>query len=119
MWLLVHFYLDFLSVFTFITAIACAVQLVEIFVKNCFLELFRQLGIDLPLITTNCAVLGVALFQTARNCNFAKSLAYSIAGGIGFTLAHRFAEHHPEFEPARKMGCGGCGNHSEGHCKTA
>ena len=52
-----------------------------------FPELFRQLGIYLPLITTNCAVLGVALFQTARQYNFAQSLAYSIGGGIGFTLA--------------------------------
>ena len=84
---LVHFHLEFLSVITFITVIACAVQLVEMFVKKTFPELFRQLGIYLPLITTNCAVLGVALFQTARQYNFAQSLAYSIGGGIGFTLA--------------------------------
>jgi hypothetical protein len=42
---------------------------------------------------------------------------------IGFIvveyLAHRFAEHHPEFGPARKLGCGGCGNHCEGHCKSS
>jgi electron transport complex protein RnfA len=85
--LLVHFHLEFLSVITFITVIACAVQLVEMFVKKAYPILFRQLGIYLPLITTNCAVLGVALFQTARNYNFAQSLAYSIGGGIGFTLA--------------------------------
>lgn len=85
--LLVHFHLEFLSVITFITVIACTVQLVEMFVKKAFPELFRQLGIYLPLITTNCAVLGVALFQTARNYNFMQSLAYSIGGGIGFTLA--------------------------------
>jgi electron transport complex protein RnfA len=85
--LLVHFHLEFLSVITFITVIACAVQLVEMFVKKTFPVLFRQLGIFLPLITTNCAVLGVALFQTARNYNFLQSLAYSIGGGIGFTLA--------------------------------
>jgi electron transport complex protein RnfA len=85
--LLVSFHLEFLSVITFITVIACAVQLVEMFVKKTFPVLFRQLGIYLPLITTNCAVLGVALFQTARNYNFAQSLAYSIGGGIGFTLA--------------------------------
>ncbi len=84
---LVHFHLEFLSVITFITVIACAVQLVEMFVKKAFPELFRQLGIYLPLITTNCAVLGVALFQTARQYNFAQSLAYSIGGGLGFTLA--------------------------------
>jgi electron transport complex protein RnfA len=84
---LVYFHLEFLSVITFITVIACAVQLVEMFVKKAFPELFRQLGIYLPLITTNCAVLGVALFQTARQYNFAQSLAYSIGGGLGFTLA--------------------------------
>ena len=50
-------------------------------------ELFRALGIYLPLITTNCAVLGVALFQTAREYDFAQSLTFAIGGGIGFTLA--------------------------------
>ncbi len=84
---LVHFHLEFLSVITFITVIACAVQLVEMYVKKAFPELFRQLGIYLPLITTNCAVLGVALFQTARQYNFTQALAYSIGGGLGFTLA--------------------------------
>lgn len=85
--LLMHFHLEFLSVITFITVIACTVQLVEMFVKKYFPVLFRQLGIYLPLIATNCAVLGVALFQTARQYNFTQSLAYSIGGGIGFTLA--------------------------------
>jgi electron transport complex protein RnfA len=85
--LLVRFHLEFLSVITFITVIACAVQLVEMFVKKQFPVLFRQLGIYLPLITTNCAVLGVALFQTSRQYNFSQSLAYSFGGGMGFTLA--------------------------------
>jgi electron transport complex protein RnfA len=85
--ILVHFHLEFLSVITFITVIAGAVQLVEMFVKKYFPLLFRQLGIYLPLITTNCAVLGVALFQTARQYDFMQSLAYSIGGGAGFTLA--------------------------------
>ena len=85
--LLVYFHLEFLSVITFITVIAGAVQLVEMFVKKYFPELFRALGIYLPLITTNCAVLGVALFQTARQYDFMQSMAYSIGGGLGFTLA--------------------------------
>ena len=85
--LLIHFHLEFLGVITFITVIACTVQLVEMFVKKYFPVLFRQLGIYLPLITTNCAVLGVALFQTARQYNFTQSLAYCVGGGIGFTLA--------------------------------
>jgi electron transport complex protein RnfA len=49
--------------------------------------LFRALGINLPLITTNCAVLGVALFQTAREYDFVQSVAFSLGGGAGFTLA--------------------------------
>jgi electron transport complex protein RnfA len=49
--------------------------------------LFRALGIYLPLITTNCAVLGVALFQTARGYDLAQSVAFSLGGGLGFTLA--------------------------------
>ena len=85
--LLVYFHLEFLSVITFITLIAGAVQLVEMFVKKYFPVLFRALGIYLPLITTNCAVLGVALFQTARQYDFMQSLAYSVGGGAGFTLA--------------------------------
>ncbi len=85
--LLLHFHLEFLSVITFITVIACTVQLVEMFVKKYFPLLFRQLGIYLPLITTNCAVLGVALFQTARQYDFLQSVAYSFGGGMGFTLA--------------------------------
>lgn len=84
---LVHFHLEFLAVITFITVIAGAVQMVEMFVKKHFPVLFRQLGIYLPLITTNCAVLGVALFQTARQYDFMQSLAYSAGGGAGFTLA--------------------------------
>jgi electron transport complex protein RnfA len=49
--------------------------------------LFRALGIFLPLITTNCAVLGIALFQTARGYDFTQSVAFSLGGGVGFSLA--------------------------------
>jgi electron transport complex protein RnfA len=49
--------------------------------------LFRALGIYLPLITTNCAVLGVALFQTAREYSFMQAMTFSLGGGVGFTLA--------------------------------
>ena len=49
--------------------------------------LFRTLGIFLPLITTNCAILGLALFQTNREYNFLQCLAFSIGAGVGFTLA--------------------------------
>ncbi len=79
--------LEFLRLIAYIVIIASAVQLVEMFLKNYSPSLFRALGIYLPLITTNCAVLGVALFQTAREYNFVQSVVFSLGGGVGFTLA--------------------------------
>ena len=70
-----------------IVIIASAVQLVEMVLKKYSPALFRALGIYLPLITTNCAVLGVALFQTAREYDFIQSMTFSLGGGAGFTLA--------------------------------
>ncbi|MDR3394259.1 MAG: Rnf-Nqr domain containing protein [Parasulfuritortus sp.] len=84
---LIPMHMEFLQLICYITVIAAAVQLVEMFVKKQSPVLFRQLGIYLPLITTNCAVLGVALFQTARNYDFVQSLTFATGGGIGFTLA--------------------------------
>ncbi len=86
-WLVVEFQLEFLRLISFIVVIASAVQLVEMFMKKYSPALFRALGIFLPLITTNCAVLGVALFQTAREYNFLQSVVFAIAAGAGFTLA--------------------------------
>jgi electron transport complex protein RnfA len=85
--LLSYFNLDFLRLISYIVVIASSVQLVEMVMKKYSPALFRALGIYLPLITTNCAVLGVALFQTAREYNFTQSLTFSFAGGAGFTLA--------------------------------
>lgn len=86
-WVLAFAHLEFLRLICYIVVIASAVQLVEMFVKKQYPALFRALGIYLPLITTNCAVLGVALFQTARDYDFAQSLTFAIGGGAGFTLA--------------------------------
>jgi len=86
-WALGLAHLEFLRLICYIVVIASAVQLVEMFVKKYYPALFRALGIYLPLITTNCAVLGVALFQTARDYNFVQSLTFAIGGGVGFTLA--------------------------------
>ena len=86
-WLLVALDLEFLRLICFIAIIASAVQLVEMFVKKYSPALFRSLGIFLPLITTNCAVLGLALFQTAKEYDLLQSLVYSIGAGVGFTLA--------------------------------
>jgi len=85
--LLGYFHLEFLRLISYIVIIASAVQLVEMVLKKHSPTLFRALGIYLPLITTNCAVLGVALFQTAREYDFVQSMAFSIGGGAGFTLA--------------------------------
>jgi len=79
--------LEFLRLIAYIVIIASAVQLVEMVLKKYSPGLFRALGIFLPLITTNCAVLGVALFQTAREYDFAQSLMFAIGAGAGFTLA--------------------------------
>jgi electron transport complex protein RnfA len=79
--------LEFLRLISYIAVIASAVQLVEMAVKRFSPALFRALGIFLPLITTNCAILGLALFQTAREYNFVQSLAFALGAGAGFTLA--------------------------------
>ncbi len=86
-WLVVHFNMEFLRLISYIVIIASAVQLVEMVLKKYSPALFRALGIYLPLITTNCAVLGVALFQTAREYSFLQSLTFAVGGGVGFTLA--------------------------------
>ena len=80
-------HLEFLRLISYIVIIASSVQLVEMVLKKYSPTLFRALGIYLPLITTNCAVLGVALFQTAREYDFVQSLTFSVGGGAGFTLA--------------------------------
>jgi electron transport complex protein RnfA len=85
--LLGYFHLEFLRLISYIVVIASSVQLVEMVMKKYSPALFRALGIYLPLITTNCAVLGVALFQTAREYDLSQSLAFSFGGGAGFTLA--------------------------------
>lgn len=77
----------FLLLISYIVVIAATVQLVEMVIKKMSPALFRSLGIFLPLITTNCAILAVALFQTAKGYSFFGSLAFASGGGIGFTLA--------------------------------
>ena len=77
----------FLQLISYIVVIASTVQLVEMFVKKMSPALFRALGIFLPLITTNCAILGLALFQTNKGYGFVQSLVYALGAGAGFTLA--------------------------------
>ncbi len=86
-WALVSLGIEFLRLISYIAVIASAVQLVEMVIKKYSPALFRALGIYLPLITTNCAVLGIAVFQTAKNYNLVQSTVYSLGAGGGFTLA--------------------------------
>jgi len=86
-WVLTSFEIEFLRLISYIALIASAVQLVEMTLKKLSPALFRSLGIFLPLITTNCAILGLALFQTFKEYNFMQAFVYAIGAGAGFTLA--------------------------------
>jgi len=86
-WMLTAFEIEYLRLICYIAVIASAVQLVEMAMKKYSPALFRALGIFLPLITTNCAILGVALFQTSREYSFTQSIAFSLGAGVGFTIA--------------------------------
>ena len=85
--LLVWINAPYLQLISYIVVIASTVQIVEMFVKKTSPALFRALGIFLPLITTNCAILGLALFQTNRGYDFIECVVYALGAGIGFTLA--------------------------------
>ncbi len=84
--LLVKFKLLFLEYVVFILVIASLVQIVEMFIRKYSSNLYQSLGIYLPLITTNCAILGVALFMVTRNYNFTESVVFGFSGGLGFSL---------------------------------
>jgi len=80
-------YAPYLRLISFIIVIASAVQFVEMAVKKLSPELFRTLGIFLPLITTNCAILGLALFSTNKGYGFVEGIIYALGAGGGVTLA--------------------------------
>lgn len=77
----------FLRTIAFIVVIASTVQIVEMIIKKFSPVLFRQLGIYLPLITTNCAILGLALFQTSRGYTLVEGIVFALGAGLGLTLA--------------------------------
>ncbi|MBE7009564.1 MAG: electron transport complex protein RnfA [Ruminococcaceae bacterium] len=79
--------LKFMQTVAFILVIAALVQFIEMFLKKSMPSLYTALGIYLPLITTNCAVLGVALLNVQNGYNFIESVVYGITGGLGFLLA--------------------------------
>ena len=91
-WPINHFILErnglgFMQTVTFILVIASLVQFVEMFLQKAMPSLYEALGVYLPLITTNCAVLGVTLQNAQKSYNFGESLTYGITGGIGFLIA--------------------------------
>jgi electron transport complex protein RnfA len=85
--ILVKFDLLYMQTVVFILVIAALVQFIEMFLQKSMPALYTALGIYLPLITTNCAVLGVALLNIQNNYNFIESVVYGITGGLGFLLA--------------------------------
>ena len=89
-WLLntyVLVYAPYLRLISFIVVIASTVQFIEMLIKKLSPALFRAMGIFLPLITTNCAILGLAIFATNRGYGFVEGVVYALGAGIGFTLA--------------------------------
>ena len=85
--LLVKLGLDYMQTVAFILVIAAIVQVVEMFLKKSVPALYKALGVYLPLITTNCAVLGVVLVNVQKGYNFLLSVVNGAAGGLGFTVA--------------------------------
>lgn len=79
--------LEYLRFIVFIVSIAAFVQLLEMIVERYFPSLYYALGIFLPLITVNCAILGVSLFMIIREYSFMQSLGFAVGSGIGWTLA--------------------------------
>jgi len=91
-WLIYHlmlkpFHIEYLEYVAFIVVIASLVQLVEVFMRKAIPALYRSLGIYLPLITTNCAILGLALFMVLRQYSFIEAVVFGFGAGVGFTLA--------------------------------
>lgn len=89
-WLLntyILIYAPYLALISYILVIASVVQFVEMLFKKLYPALFRAMGIFLPLITTNCAILGLALFATNRGYSLVEGLVFALGSGFGFTLA--------------------------------
>ena len=84
-WVLIH--AEYLRLISFILVIASTVQFVEMVIKKLSKQLFDALGIFLPLITTNCAILGLAIFYTSKEYTLLPGIVYAVGAGAGFTLA--------------------------------
>ena len=87
--------LAYMQTVAFILVIASLVQFIEMFLQKAMPSLYTALGVYLPLITTNCAVLGVVLLNVQNNYNFIESVVYGITGGSGLPAGHRAVRQHP------------------------
>ncbi len=100
--ILVKYNLEYLKTIVFILVIAALVQFIEMFLKKAVPPLYKSLGIFLPLITTNCAVMGVALINIKKEYDFIHMLVFSVTSALGFSLALiLFAGIREKFETAR------------------
>ncbi len=86
-WIGVDVDLTFLGLISYIGVIAAAVQILEMFLDRFMPALYSALGVFLPLITVNCAILGGSLFMVERDYNFAESVTYGLGSGVGWALA--------------------------------
>ncbi|MBE0460999.1 MAG: electron transport complex subunit RsxA [Candidatus Aminicenantes bacterium] len=86
-WILLPNNLEYLQIVSFILVIASLVQLVEMFIRKVSPPLYQAMGIYLPLITTNCAIMGLALLAALKNYSFVETVVFGVGSGIGFTLA--------------------------------
>ena len=85
--LLARFHIEYLQYLSFIVVIAAMVQIVEIVIERFLPVLYLNMGVFLPLITVNCAILGLSLFMILRNYSFAQGVIYAVGSGMGWTLA--------------------------------
>ncbi|NQT79076.1 MAG: electron transport complex subunit RsxA [Candidatus Aminicenantes bacterium] len=86
-WILIPYKLDYLQIVSFILVIASLVQLVEMFIRKMSPPLYQALGIYLPLITTNCSIMFLALLAALRNYSLPEAVVFGVGSGLGFTLA--------------------------------
>ena len=86
-WILIPNGLDYLQIVSFILVIASLVQLVEMFIRKISPPLYQAMGIYLPLITTNCCIMGLALIAALKNYDFLETVVFGVGAGLGFTLA--------------------------------
>jgi electron transport complex protein RnfA len=99
-YILIRYGVEYMNIIMYILVIASLVQMIELFIKRTNLSLYNALGIYLPLITTNCAVLGITLINASEQYSFIESIFASLGGGLGRWRArfHAGAYHHVRYK---------------------